>query len=153
MKKSSGLREEFKKNEADATWSNITISIQNLRFKVEYSYEDLKNSDISNYERHIIWRYNYLGIGLEQLNKRGKEILKKYLSGSKSLIRREEYVSGIYINDIKNIIDYDTQDYELYETETEAEDKKNKQPERIMQRKVKNQILLSEEEEQKNYKK
>ena len=35
------LREEFRKSESGSIWSNITISIQNLKFKVEYGYEDL----------------------------------------------------------------------------------------------------------------
>lgn len=36
------LREEFRKSETGSIWSNITITIENLKFKVEYNYEDLK---------------------------------------------------------------------------------------------------------------
>lgn len=36
------LREEFRKSETGGIWSNITITIENLKFKVEYNYEDLK---------------------------------------------------------------------------------------------------------------
>ena len=34
------LREEFRKSETGGLWSNITMSIENNRFKVEYNYED-----------------------------------------------------------------------------------------------------------------
>lgn len=52
--------------------------------------------------------------------------------------RKETYESGIYIQDIKNIVDYSTQSYETTQNiqDTEKKDKKIK----------KNQILFSEEE-------
>ena len=47
----------------EVLWTNLTISIENFQFKVEYAYEDLgKNSEFSPYERHIMWRYNNLDI-------------------------------------------------------------------------------------------
>lgn len=100
------LREEFRKSETGKLWSNITISIQNTKFKVEYNYENLDNSEFNSYERHIIWRYEYLGIGEEQVNKKDKEILKKYLLGAKTLGKKETYEAGIYIRDIENKIAY-----------------------------------------------
>lgn len=102
------LREEFRKSETGSIWSNITMSIQNSKFKVEYNYDDLENSDFNSYERHIIWRYEYLGIGEEQVNKKDKEILKRYLLAPKSLGRKETYETGIYISDIENKIAYNT---------------------------------------------
>ena len=78
------VREEFRKSEITGElWSNITITIQNLKFKVEYNYEDLLNSYFNNYERHIIWRYEYLGIGQEQVSKKDREILERYFKGAK----------------------------------------------------------------------
>ena len=41
-------------------WSNISITIQNFQFKVEFDYEDLTESPFDSYERHVIWRHNYL---------------------------------------------------------------------------------------------
>ena len=102
------LREEFRKSETGGLWSNITMSIQNTKFKVEYNYEDLNNSEFNSYERHIIWRYEYLGIGEEQVNKKDKEILKRYLLGPKTIRRKETYETGIYIRDIENKIAYNT---------------------------------------------
>lgn len=133
------LREEFIKSGQEA-WSNVTMIIQNSRFRIEYDYENLKNSDFTSYERHIIWRYKYLEIGPEQVNKKDKEILKRYTLGAKKLYRREVYEFGIYIKDIKNIVDYNTEEYNVTQNiEYEANKNENTNI-------SKNQILLSQEE-------
>lgn len=107
------LREEFKKVEVtSSTWSNITMKIEGIKFKVEYDYEDLTQSKFSSYERHIIWRYNNLEIREEQLSKDEHKIIEKYLLGEKVVKRRERYETGIYIKNIKNIVDYDTESYD-----------------------------------------
>ena len=107
------LREEFKKLEVtSSTWSNLTMKIEGIKFKVEYDYEDLTKSKFSNYERHIIWRYKFLGIKEEQMNKEERKIIEKYLLGEKVVRRRERYEEGIYIKNIKNIVDYDTESYD-----------------------------------------
>ena len=106
------LREEFRKSETGGIWSNITITIENLKFKVEYNYEDLKNHYFNSYERHIIWRYNNLGIREEQLSKEEHKIIERYLLGEKVVKRRERYETGICIKNIKNIVDYDTESYD-----------------------------------------
>lgn len=127
------LREEFKKIEIVPTWTNLTMTIQGIQFKVEYDYEDLSKSRFSSYERHIIWRYNYLGIKEEQLNKQEKEIIERYLLGEKVIRRRERYEEGIYIKNIKNIVDYDTENYSS-EQNIEYVATKNE--------KVRNQIIM-----------
>ena len=75
------LREEFRKVDTEA-WSNITLIIENSRVRVEYDYEDLKKSNFTSYERHIIWRFKYLGIGPEQVSKKDKEIFKRFVLGA-----------------------------------------------------------------------
>ena len=134
------LREEFKKIELVPTWTNLTIIIEGTQFKVEYDYEDLSKSKFSSYERHIIWRYNYLGIKEEQLNKKEKEIIERYLLGEKVVKRRERYEEGIYIKNIKNIVDYDT---ETYSSEQKIEYVATKED------KVRNQIIFSDEQMEK----
>lgn len=126
------LREEFRKTERKEIWSNITITIQNFKFKVEYNYDNLEESDFTSYDRHIIWRYKYLGIGENQVNKKDKEILNRYLNGEKTLLRKEKYESGIYIRNIENIVDYNTEE----DNTTQKEERKIR----------KNQILLSKDE-------
>ncbi len=128
------VREEFRKSEITGElWSNITITIQNLKFKVEYNYEDLLNSYFDNYERHIIWRYEYLGIGHEQVSKKDREILERYFKGAKEPVKKDVYESGIYIKDVGNQIGYNTEEIE--------KPKESQEP-----KKRRNQILLSEEE-------
>ena len=131
------LREEFRKVDTEA-WSNITLIIENSRVRVEYDYEDLKRSNFTSYERHIIWRFKYLGIGPEQVSKKDKEILKRFVLGAKTLTRKEIYRFGIYVKDVGNIIDYNTEDSE---TDKNVEYIVSKE-----ERKNKNQILLSQEE-------
>ena len=106
------LREEFKKIEITPTWTNLTMKIEGIKFNVEYDYEDLTKSKFSIYERHIIWRYNNLGIREEQLSKEEHKIIERYLLGEKVVKRRERYETGIYIKNIKNIVDYDTESYD-----------------------------------------
>ncbi len=106
------LREEFKKIEITPTWTNLTMKIEGVKFKVEYDYEDLNKSKFSSYERHIIWRYNNLEIREEQLSKEEHKIIERYLLGEKVVKRRERYETGIYIKNIKNIVDYDTESYD-----------------------------------------
>ena len=120
------LREIYKKIELGETWSNITISIENSNFKIEFKYDDLLNSEYSSFDRHVIWRYQYLNIGMEQLNKEEKEILKRYLTGPKNLVREEVYETGIYIQDIKKIIDYDTTNEEETYIKEDENEKRNK---------------------------
>lgn len=136
-KKIVQLREEFKKIELTSTWTNLTIKIEGIKFKVEYDYEDLSKSRFSSYERHIIWRYNVLGIKLEQLNRKERDILETYLIGEKVIRRRERYEESIYIKNIKNIVDYDTGNY-LYEQNIEYIATGDE--------KVRNQIIMSTEQ-------
>lgn len=131
------LRKEFQKSERKEIWTNITMSIQNLKFRVEYDYEDLNHSDFSSYERHVIWRYEILGIGEEQVSKEDKEILKRYLLGAKTLAKKEHYDSGIYIRDIENRIAYSNENAKREEV---------KELELVTEKKYKNQLLLSKEE-------
>ena len=108
------LREEFKRTTSGEMWSNLTISITNMKFRAEYSYEDLVNNAFNSYERHVIWRYKYLGIGPEQVSKKDKDILYRYFNGARNLAEVEEYNAGIYIEqDTKNIFEYSTQEDDL----------------------------------------
>lgn len=131
------LRQEFRKSERRDIWTNITMSIQSLKFRVEYDYTDLNNSDFSSYERHVIWRYEVLGIGEEQVSKEDKEIIKRYLLGARTLARKEHYDSGIYIRDIENMIAYSNENVNTQDVEQVVE---------TTEKKRKNQLLLSKEE-------
>ena len=107
------LRQEFIVT-GQEPWSNLTLIIKNTKFAIEFLYEDLKNDGLTSYERHIIWRYKYLGLSIDYSSKEEKEVLKKYmvdkeLNGEKE---KEYYETGIYVKNVKNIVDYETAGYE-----------------------------------------
>ena len=129
------IRVEFKKEEIRNTWSNITMTIKGANFKVEYDYENLKYSPFSSYERHVIWRYNYLNVGIEQMNKKERKIIDRYLMGERLIKRTETYESGIYIKNIKNIVDYDTENYLAEQNIEFVATESNK---------IKNQIIMTQ---------
>ena len=92
-------------------WTNLTITIQNCQFKIEYGYEDLRqNVEFSPYERHIIWRYKYLGIDPELQTKEEKNIIDRYLNSTTIQLEKENndvYLEGVYGQPVHNIIDYE----------------------------------------------
>lgn len=103
------LRAIHKENNSKI-WSNITISIENFQFKIEYAYEDLgKKSEFTPYERHIIWRYKHLNDDFDFQTKEEKNIISKYLNSD--LIKTEKnndiYTEGMYRQQVHNIIDYE----------------------------------------------
>lgn len=72
------LRQECIANNEKA-WTNITISIEKLKYKVEYGYEELDPSEDSTNERHAVWSYRYLGLPYQSFNKKEKNAIDKYL--------------------------------------------------------------------------
>ena len=87
-------------------WSNITISIENFQFKIEYSFEELQKSKYSSYERHVIWRYNYLKSGLDSYSKKDRKIIDKYLVDDSPKPKTAVFVEGVYDKPVQSIIDY-----------------------------------------------
>lgn len=151
------LKEEFKKAE-ERMWTNLTISIENLKFHVAYDYEELESSRYSSYDRHIIWKYKYLNLPIERLQKRDREMLERYLLEENFQDKDiKEYSEGVYKNNIHNIIEYNKEEklnesakeekeeerldkYELYKKKKE-EQKRKEITIQIEDNKKKNQIL------------
>lgn len=100
------LREEAVSSGQKA-WTNITISIEDLKFSIEYAYEDLSKSPYSNYERHIIWRYKYLQTDIHSYSKRERILINKYIDEEKKE-KKDVHNEMIYANKKKNIVVYDT---------------------------------------------
>lgn len=130
------LREEFVKSN-QKIWSNITISIKNYRFKVEYNYDNLLGGEEAYYNHHIYWRKKYLGI--EPHSKKEKKAVEEYLANRKTTRKKDEqYDSGFYQKRQTNIITYETTDFnETQKVEYIA----TKQE----QQKIKNQILCNKQ--------
>ncbi len=107
IKKLRNLHRETKSE----LWTNLTITIKNSVFNVEYGYENLgKNSEFSPYERHIIWRYKNLELDSDLQTKEEKQIVQKYLNSD--LIEFEKkhntsYKCNVYIKNVHNIVDYE----------------------------------------------
>ena len=106
------LRSIYKENK-QRMWTNITISIENFRFKIQYNYESLDNLEYSNYDRHIIWRYEHLVIDIGSLNKKERAVIEKYLVNLR--IKKEDqesYDEPIYKKPVHNILDYEKDQFE-----------------------------------------
>lgn len=128
------LREEFIKSE-QKVWTNITISIKNSKFKVEYNYDNLIGGQDAYYAHHIYWRNKYLNI--EPHSKKEKKAIEEYLANRKpSRKKDEEYDSGIYQKRKTNIITYET--VGLKETQKVEYIATKQEP-----KKIKNQILCN----------
>ena len=100
------LREVFKKYN-QRLWSNVTIRIEGLIFEIEYNYERLSNSNYSNMDRHIIWKYNNLKLPKETFTRSEQRIIRKYINETIYFNPDVEiYTESIYKNPVKKILDY-----------------------------------------------
>ena len=151
------LKQEFIDMDQDL-WTNLTISINNMRFKIEYNYEQLPMDEIESNERRVIWRYKYLKIGGEK--KEEKKILDEYFSKkiiTKKKRKDEVYETGLYMKTDSSSVGFDKEDVSsnpkeviVYEKEEQEEKSENeeinnneniKKDEDKKQKENKNQIL------------
>ena len=77
-------------------WTNVTISIINCLFTVEYNFNDLTHSAYTDEQRHIYWEYKYLHTPLESMNKQNQALVKYYQEEN---TKPQIYTEGIYINE------------------------------------------------------
>ena len=128
------LRDEFVRTK-QKVWSNITISIKNNRFKIDFNYDKITGGQEEYYNHHIYWRNKYLNI--EPHSKKEKKALEEYLANRQiSRKKDEEYDAGIYQKRQTNIITYETTDFK--ETQKVGYKATNQETQ-----KVKNQILCN----------
>ena len=74
------LRDEFQKTN-QPVWSNMTITIKNSKFKIEYNYDKLIGTRDEYFNHHIYWRNKYLHI--EPHGKKEKQAIEDYLANRK----------------------------------------------------------------------
>lgn len=105
------LREEMI-NSGEKPWSNVTISIEKIKFKAEFMYDNLSHSKFSSYDRHLAWQYEYLNKPLNSYNKKEREIIEQILSEKNIIIDDISiYEEPLYIQkDVKSIIDFDKEE-------------------------------------------
>lgn len=112
LKLAEKLYDELKKlrnyciSVGEKPWSNLTISIQNFQFNVEYSYENLVNSKYTSYDRHLIWRHKYLDIPLTSYQKKDRKMIEEYLVEEEHNKKISTYNEGIYKKPVSNITEY-----------------------------------------------
>ena len=112
-------------------WSNIIISIENYQFKIEFGYENLNSLPFDSYERHIIWRYQYIDKDIELYQKKDRQIIERYQEfvNKNGVLRKEQYIEGIYKLPVNNIIEYEktlTVDEALAQSSTQKKAKPKK---------------------------
>lgn len=145
------LRQDFVDTEQEL-WTNLTLSIANCRFKVEYYYNKISQEEYASYVRHVIWRYKYLHIGGEI--KEDRKILDKYLHKKEAeKIKKEEYQTGMYLKNLNNVVGFDREIQAAQEKQkeqeikaAELEEKRNKK----RQEKAKKAEEKRRKEEEKN---
>ena len=147
------LRERFIKAKGK-NWSNLTISIQNYKFNVEYDYEDLINFPFDSYERHVIWRYNYLEEDIETLSRKDRKIIESFerYKRTAEFLKRDRYQEGIYKLPQKNIVDFEktlSVEEAIAQSKDESDAKhKEKKKRSLLFRKNKIEDIIEEPEEE-----
>ena len=84
-----------------------------------------------SYERHIIWRYQYIDKDIELYQKKDRQIIERYQEfvNKNGVLRKEQYIEGIYKLPVNNIIDYEktlTVDEALAQSSTQKKAKPKK---------------------------
>lgn len=88
-------------------WSSVTISIENFKFNAKYEYENLQDSNYTSYDRHLIWRYQYLDIPLSSYSRKERKMIEEYLNNQKHNNKNSvTYQEGIYKKTVSNITEY-----------------------------------------------
>ncbi len=118
------LRAEFK-NAKEAPWTSLTISVVNLKFKIEYNYDDLQ--EVSDEERHLIWQYKYLGLSPERLPRRQRKLLEQYIQKEQiNAPKVKKHTENMYQKHVHNIIEYDKTNIVEDKEEKDSKNKKDK---------------------------
>ena len=99
------LRQAFKESTEEKMWTNLTITIADLMFNIEYNYEDLIGSKFSSYDRHLIWQCKYLNYPLERLTKKDRKMVEMFNSQMQNS-ETKTYTEGMYKKKVHNIIEY-----------------------------------------------
>lgn len=97
------LKQDFLVTEQNL-WTNLTISISNVKFIVEFNYDKLPLNEKENEINRMIWRYKYLGLGGEK--KEEQRILNAYFSSDKKM-KNEIYETGLDMRKEKSKVRFD----------------------------------------------
>ena len=147
------LRDSYKSFRKKA-WNTIEISVTSQVFEVKYKFEDLKLSEYTPEDRHIIWRYENLNIDLASLERKERKLLDYYIQeASVALEPSQELVkTEIYERPAKATVDYErtlTLD-EIIARDKEKARLEEKRQKKLLKKKRKKQLDILEEEDTEN---
>jgi len=126
-------------------WSNITITIENVDFLVEYNCDDLLNSRYNSEDRRKIWQYKYLEYSIDKFNKQERNMIDSYLEEEMQgkhgvTIYSETFYQEHAHNNIQYDMETEVEQYvteeELKEREEEKETRKRKNKEKSKEKEV-----------------
>ena len=102
------MRDSYKVTK-NKVWTTIEISCTKRKFKVKYGFEDIRKSEYTSEERHIIWRYENLNIDRESFSKEEKKIIDYYLQVKQNSFAPmiEVHEEDIYDQPIVASVDYE----------------------------------------------
>lgn len=103
------IRDSYK-NYKKVNFTSIDIICSNKKFQVKYGFKDLLNSKYSQEERHLIWRYEYLKVDLDSLNRNERKVLEYYIQENQiSIPIKEEIVeTEMFERPTQATIDYES---------------------------------------------
>ena len=112
-------------------WSNITITIENVDFLVEYNCDDLLNSRYNSEDRRKIWQYKYLEYSIDKFNKQERNMIDSYLEEEMQgkhgvTIYSETFYQEHAHNNIQYDMETEVEDYITDEEIKEREEEKKK---------------------------
>lgn len=131
------LREEIIKI-GERPWSNVTISIQNFNFNIEFKYDDLSDPKYTSYDRHLIWRYKYLNVPINSYSKKERQMIEEYLNNEEYLNKNiNTYTEGIYEKSSKHVIEYNKEEKKVEQTKEKVENE-----EEVEEQEIVSQIMM-----------
>ncbi len=99
------LRKEQIKN-GENPWSNVTITIENNKFTIEYDFDNLMQSEFSSDDRHIVWTQKNLNIPIQTFTKKEQTIIQRYYAKHPNINKKDNtYTEGIYEGLTKNLLE------------------------------------------------
>lgn len=76
------LREATIENK-ETVWSNMSIVVEDLKYKAIFNYEDLLSEEADIEARRFIWRYRYLKLPYASFSRKEREMIDKYEKSTK----------------------------------------------------------------------
>jgi len=125
---------EFKNQNMQRIWTNLTIKIENVRFTVEYDYEPIVINEKENQKRRVIWIFENLEFPIESFNKKERILLEEYITYRRINPKdTDTYTEGIYQNEknTHNVVSYGYESFGGKESSSSGEKRKQKLTEEL----------------------